>query len=131
MAENEKDIPVKEQEDGSALVALEQTADPFEEVKEGRKVVAIRFDFKPTFTRRAVDPSTGKKRNIYIKPKQKLKAPEPNDISEVHPDQQTQPSVGLHLVLEQARQRQTQGQGFEGQPTSPGSHWGPPQFPTQ
>lgn len=33
MAENDKDIPVKEQEDGSALVALEQTADPFE-VKE-------------------------------------------------------------------------------------------------
>ena len=35
MAENDKDIPVKEQEDGSALVALEQAADPFEEVKEG------------------------------------------------------------------------------------------------
>ena len=34
MAENEKDIPVKEQEDGSALVALEQVADPFEEEKE-------------------------------------------------------------------------------------------------
>lgn len=34
MAENEKDIPVKEQEDGSALVALEQAADPFEEEKE-------------------------------------------------------------------------------------------------
>lgn len=34
MAENDKDIPVKEQDDGSALVALEQAADPFEEVKE-------------------------------------------------------------------------------------------------
>lgn len=34
MAENEKDIPVKEQEDGSALVALEQTVDPFENEKE-------------------------------------------------------------------------------------------------
>ena len=37
MAENDKDIPVKEQDDGSALVALEQTADPFEEVKEGEE----------------------------------------------------------------------------------------------
>ena len=35
MAENEKDIPVKEQEDGSALVALEQAADPFEVKEEG------------------------------------------------------------------------------------------------
>lgn len=34
MTENNKDIPVKEQEDGSALVALEQIADPFEEGKE-------------------------------------------------------------------------------------------------
>lgn len=45
----------------------------FEEIKEGRKVVAIRFDFKPTFTRRAVDPYTGKERNIYMKPNRKSK----------------------------------------------------------
>ncbi len=45
----------------------------FEEIKEGRKVVAVRFEFKPTFTRRVVDPYTGKERNIYIKPKQKTK----------------------------------------------------------
>lgn len=44
MAENEKDIPVKEQEDGSALVALEQTADPFEEEKEGEEVEASDSD---------------------------------------------------------------------------------------
>jgi hypothetical protein len=37
MAENDKDIPVKEQEDGSALVALEQTADPFEVKEEGEE----------------------------------------------------------------------------------------------
>lgn len=46
----------------------------FEEIKEGRKVSAIRFEFKPTFARRAVDPYTGKERNIYIKPKRKSKA---------------------------------------------------------
>lgn len=48
----------------------------FEEIKEGRKVIAIRFEFKPTFTRRAVDPYTGKERNIYIKPKAKSLTPE-------------------------------------------------------
>ena len=31
MAENEKDIPVKEQEDGSALVAMEHEKDHFPE----------------------------------------------------------------------------------------------------
>lgn len=61
----------------------------FEEIKEGRKVVAIRFEFKPTFTRRAVDPYTGKERNIYIKPR--LKKPKPNTEelpTDAHPDQQ-------------------------------------------
>lgn len=48
----------------------------FQEIKEGRKVVAIQFDFKPTFTRRAVDPYTGKERNIYIKPRAKSLTPE-------------------------------------------------------
>lgn len=60
----------------------------FEEIKEARKVVAIRFDFKPTFTRRAVDPYTGKERNIYIKPKRKTKVSQPEEAPEVHPDQQ-------------------------------------------
>lgn len=48
----------------------------FKEIKEGRKVVAIRFEYKPTFTRRAVDPHTGKERNIYIKPRSKPLTPE-------------------------------------------------------
>ena len=34
MADNDKDIPVKEQDDGSALVAMDQSADPFAEEKE-------------------------------------------------------------------------------------------------
>lgn len=38
MAENEnKDIPVKEQDDGSALIALEQMEDPFAETEEPKK----------------------------------------------------------------------------------------------
>jgi plasmid replication initiation protein len=48
----------------------------FEEIKEGRKVVAIRFEFKPTFTRRVTDPYDGRERNIYIKPKRKELTPE-------------------------------------------------------
>jgi len=34
---NEKDIPVQEQEDGSALIALEQEADPFAKEEEGQE----------------------------------------------------------------------------------------------
>lgn len=60
----------------------------FKEVKEGRKVVALRFEFKPTFTRRAVDPYTGKERNIYIKPKKKPNADAEEFVPEVHPNQQ-------------------------------------------
>jgi plasmid replication initiation protein len=48
----------------------------FEEIKEGRKVVAIRFEFEPTFTRKVIDPHTGKERNIYIKPKKREVTPE-------------------------------------------------------
>lgn len=48
----------------------------FEEIKEGRKVVAIRFEFKPTFTRKAIDPMTGTTRNHYIKPRRKELTPE-------------------------------------------------------
>ena len=38
MAENEKDIPVKEQTDGSALVALEIEPDPLADANEEAEV---------------------------------------------------------------------------------------------
>lgn len=41
----------------------------FNEIKEGRTVVAITFCFKQTFIRKIVDNKTGNERNIYIKPK--------------------------------------------------------------
>jgi plasmid replication initiation protein len=64
----------------------------FEEVKEGRKVVAIRFEFKPTFIKKGVDPYTGKVRNVYIKPKQiKLKEKLIDDEILINPDQQELP----------------------------------------
>lgn len=61
----------------------------FKEIKDGRKVVAIEFTFKPTYTIKGVNPKTGKDHNIYIKPKlkQKPKEQEQTEI-EVHPDQQ-------------------------------------------
>ena len=42
----------------------------FEEIKDGRKVVAIKFDFTPTYILRGVD-KTGNPKNTYIKPKRK------------------------------------------------------------
>jgi len=44
----------------------------FFEIKEGRKVVAIRFEFKPTFVIKGVNHKTGKEKNTYLKPKRKL-----------------------------------------------------------
>ena len=43
----------------------------FEEIKQGKKVVAIKFIFRPTFIRTCTDPKTGKEKNIYIKPRRK------------------------------------------------------------
>ena len=41
----------------------------FEEQKEGRKVVAIKFFFKPTIVTQVINQKTGKTTNIYSKPK--------------------------------------------------------------
>lgn len=43
----------------------------FEEIKEGRQVVAIKFSFKKTEKLEAINPKTGEAKNIYKKPKQK------------------------------------------------------------
>ena len=58
----------------------------FTEIKTGRKVTAVRFDFKPTFTRKAINPRTGKEVNQYINPKKKIKT-----LSPENPDQQELP----------------------------------------
>lgn len=57
----------------------------FIELKEGRKVVAIRFEFKKTHIRKAIDLETGNERNIYIKPKQKK--PKPKEKKETQKNQ--------------------------------------------
>ena len=41
----------------------------FEEQKEGRRVVAVKFFFKPTIVTQVINQKTGKTTNIYSKPK--------------------------------------------------------------
>jgi len=43
----------------------------FEEIKEGRKVVAVKFFFKQTVVTKVINPKTGQTTNIYKKPKTK------------------------------------------------------------
>lgn len=44
----------------------------FEEEKEGRKVVAVKFFFKPTIITQVTNQKTGRTTNIYKKPKAKI-----------------------------------------------------------
>lgn len=45
----------------------------FEEIKEGRKVVAVKFFFKQTIVNQVTNQKTGETINIYTKPKTQLK----------------------------------------------------------
>jgi plasmid replication initiation protein len=45
----------------------------FEEEKEGRRVVAVKFFFKKTFIHKVTDRKTGKTKNVYQKPKLSVK----------------------------------------------------------
>ena len=50
----------------------------YEEIKEGRKVVAVKFVFKKTKIHKVTNQRTGVKKNLYIKPKkQNKKSKEP------------------------------------------------------
>jgi len=51
----------------------------YEELKEGRKVVAIKFVFTKTRIRKVTNPKTGIEKNYYIKPKQKKKLSKPSN----------------------------------------------------
>lgn len=48
----------------------------FEELKEGRKVVAVKFSFKPVIVKKAINQKTGIESSIYIKPKPRSKQKE-------------------------------------------------------
>jgi len=45
----------------------------YEEIKEGRKVIAIKFVFKKTRIHKVVNQKTGIAKNLYIKPKKQIK----------------------------------------------------------
>jgi plasmid replication initiation protein len=51
----------------------------YEEIKEGRKVIAIKFVFTKTRIHKVVNPKTGIEKNYYIKPKQKKKISKPSN----------------------------------------------------
>jgi len=55
----------------------------FEEIKEGRKVVAVKFLFKKTLVHKVINQKTGIEKNVYVKPKAQLKKKKGNsDILE-------------------------------------------------
>jgi plasmid replication initiation protein len=45
----------------------------YEEIKEGRKVIAVKFVFKKTRIHKVTNQKTGIEKNFYVKPKQKTK----------------------------------------------------------
>lgn len=49
------------------------------EIKEGRKVIAIKFVFTKTRIHKVTNPKTGIEKNYYIKPKQKNKVVKTNN----------------------------------------------------
>ena len=51
----------------------------FEEIKNGKKIVAVKFLFKPTKVIQRLDQN-GKVHNEYIKPKAKIKLPKPKPV---------------------------------------------------
>lgn len=68
----------------------------FEELKEGRKVVSIRFEFTPSYKSQGYNPATKQMVNIKIKPKQKRANQDDDNIPPpVHPDQQELPNIAL------------------------------------
>lgn len=69
----------------------------FEELKEGRKVVSIRFEFTPSHTAQGYNPATKQMVNVTVKPKQitvprKSKNDDDNPPP-VHPAQQELPNL--------------------------------------
>ncbi|PTM02796.1 MAG: hypothetical protein DA407_14815, partial [Bacteroidetes bacterium] len=57
----------------------------YEEIKEGRKVIAVKFVFKKTRIHKVTNQKTGIEKNFYIKPKQKTKK-EIKQIARPKPD---------------------------------------------
>ena len=77
--------------------------------KQKQKVTAVIFTFNPTFIRKMIDPKTGNQRNVYIKPKQKIKQlPAKTEIS-AQPNHQELP-LNETLLLEQNTHQSSKNQ---------------------
>jgi plasmid replication initiation protein len=63
----------------------------FEELKEGRKVVAIRFEFTPSRTSQGYNPATKQLVNTIVKPKRKIKQIDDQTPQQVNPEKQELP----------------------------------------
>jgi len=58
----------------------------FEEIKEGRKVIAVKFVFKKTRIHKVVNPKTGVEKNFYEKPAPNLKGKKNKKIKQSNSD---------------------------------------------
>jgi plasmid replication initiation protein len=65
----------------------------FEELKEGRRVVSIRFEFTPSHKAQGYNPTTKQMVNITVKPKRKPKQNDDETPPPVHPKQQELPNI--------------------------------------
>jgi plasmid replication initiation protein len=74
----------------------------FEELKEGRKVVAVKFFFKKTTVHQVINQQTGAVTNVYRKPKVIIKAPSKIRQARVAKSLKTSDMVETQLVSKDA-----------------------------
>ena len=58
----------------------------FEEIKEGRKIIAVKFVFKKTRIHKVIDQKTGVEKNFYEKPVPNLKGKKRKKIKQINSD---------------------------------------------
>ena len=58
----------------------------FEEIKEGRKIIAVKFVFKKTRIHKVIDQKTGVEKNFYEKPAPNLKGRKNKKIKQINSD---------------------------------------------
>jgi hypothetical protein len=58
----------------------------FEEIKEGRKIIAVKFVFKKTRIHKIIDQKTGVAKNFYEKPAANLKGRNNKKIKQINSD---------------------------------------------
>jgi plasmid replication initiation protein len=77
----------------------------FKELKEGRRVVSIRFEFTPSHKAQGYNPAIKQMVNITVKPKRKAKQDDDNTPPPAHPDQQELPLLTEEKSLKSPLQK--------------------------